>query len=1254
MIKILLQYVQDWFSNLKTYYTESTFKHIIILLFLFLTSTSLFAQGGTCSTIEPFCAGAEGLIFPNCNNQDPNCTTAAEPGPDYDCLSTQPYPAWFYLQIDLPGSLDFEIVQNTQFDVNGNPIGTGLDVDFIAWGPFAQGDDLCDYSQLQSFNEIGCSYSTAPIENFSIANGLTGEIYVLLITNYNQSPGFIKLIQTGGTGSTDCNIVFNCGVDIDGGDQTYCGVNSVTLTTTITGPVETYEWYKDNVLIAGQNSSTLNVTETALYKVIVDGTQCDAAVESEALITLLGFPCNDPICTSIDFEENFGVGTGRVCIDPNVATTTYVCNQFTQVDDGEYSISNISTGLNTGWHVDMEDHTEGDVDGRMLFVNAAFAPGEFYRRTITLSPDSDFSFNAWITTVYDTDTAICPGSGIPANVRFRIEDPNGVLITETNTGDIINEANPNWHQFSIAFNTGSNVDIQLVLINNSIGGCGNDLAIDDITLTKEGNAPVVVTPPDLDACDQTGNDEATFDLEVQNPIILDGQDPLDFNITYHLNQGDAELNLNAIATPNAYQNTSNPQTIYVRIEKALEPSCFSIVEFDLVISGSIVLTTGLSNSIELCSTSVFPDLDATPTNPGIDLTLVSYLWTDSSGNTVSTAAIFTPTSGGVYTVVVTYPPLCGEETFTVDIIVFDPAGLDLGPDQSICEGDVFEIIPTLTGDITDITYLWSPGGEITPTIFVSNSGIYSLEITTNSLCTSTDSIEISFSENPIITLGDDFNTCYASEVILDGSPSNYDPLLVTYIWTLNGTVLSGETNPTINAAQYGYGTFEVVVSFGNCSSTASITIGPSNDIEFDLGENFETCLALDVILNATPSNYDPALASYEWSLNGSILVSETSETLTVNQYGYGTFSVVVTVGGCSNTDSIIISPSNDIEFNLGENIETCFDQNVILNATPSNYDPTLASYEWSLNGSILVSETSETLTVNQYGYGTFSVVVTVGGCSNTDSIIISPSNDIEFDLGENRETCLDQAEILDATPSNYEPSLASFEWSQNGIVLSSETTATLTVNPYGYGTFSVVVTVGGCSNSDSITIIQRSDLAVTLGEDFTSCRNESQTLSASTSEEGASFEWFLNGDSIPNETGNILEIVIPSDAMGTQTYSVVISLGECTGTDSVDISLYDVENCVISQGLTPNNDGYNDFLDLSFLHDRVGIGNLQIFNRYGTLVFEMSNYVNEWGGQSKDGNELPTGTYYYVINLLGNDPVYGQQASGWIYINREK
>jgi hypothetical protein len=53
-------------------------------------------------------------------------------------------------------------------------------------------------------------------------------------------------------------------------------------------------------------------------------------------------------------------------------------------------------------------------------------------------------------------------------------------------------------------------------------------------------------------------------------------------------------------------------------------------------------------------------------------------------------------------------------------------------------------------------------------------------------------------------------------------------------------------------------------------------------------------------------------------------------------------------------------------------------------------------------------------------------------------------------------------------------------------------------------------------------------------------------------------------------------------------------------------------------------------------------------------VYEFTNYSNQWGGQTTDGEELPSGTYYYVLGLNVEDPVFGSNYTGWVYINREK
>lgn len=88
-----------------------------------------------------------------------------------------------------------------------------------------------------------------------------------------------------------------------------------------------------------------------------------------------------------------------------------------------------------------------------------------------------------------------------------------------------------------------------------------------------------------------------------------------------------------------------------------------------------------------------------------------------------------------------------------------------------------------------------------------------------------------------------------------------------------------------------------------------------------------------------------------------------------------------------------------------------------------------------------------------------------------------------------------------------------------------------------------------------------------------------------------------------------------------------------------------VEVCEIAKGISPNGNGLNDNWDLSGFDVR----KVQIFNRYGKEVYSKSNYTNEWVGKSNNGNELPDGTYYYVIEFNDMSP-----RTGWIYINREQ
>ncbi|SDW91345.1 gliding motility-associated C-terminal domain-containing protein [Aequorivita viscosa] len=548
---------------------------------------------------------------------------------------------------------------------------------------------------------------------------------------------------------------------------------------------------------------------------------------------------------------------------------------------------------------------------------------------------------------------------------------------------------------------------------------------------------------------------------------------------------------------------------------------------------------------------------------------VVFSWLDADGNEISTNPTITvcPTDPvTVYTAQAVYTNCNGDVVTVTDDVQVSLDGdfdltLDLGPDLALCDVPSYEIVPTITGDITGATYLWSPGGETTPTITVTDSGIYTLEVTKGD-CSIIDSVELSFGET--VDLSNDLPTelqiCSIDPIpVLDATPTTpgIDLTLVTYEWTdSSGTVVSTDATftPTVG------GTYNVTVTYAPCSQeTFTIDIIISNQPILDLGPDKVVCAG-------------------------------------------GTFEIVPTIPGGT----------------------------------------TGVTFLWS------TGETTPTITVSETG--TYTLDISIGSCTATDSIVVTFTEPIVVSLGDDFESCFEANTTITATVNDA--SNMTFEWFMNGVLLAGETNQTLEI--FEVGEYSVIVTdANGCTGEDSIIVSGRDDLEVTLGADFQTCPNETQTITATTSEEGVTYQWLLNGNVIAGETNSTLDISLDAGLMGTQTYSVIISTGGCTGEDSIDVTLYPVGNCVISQGISPNGDGFNDVLDLTFLNDRTGIKKLQIFNRYGAIVFEQVNYTNQWKGQSKNGNDLPTGTYFYVIDLAGNDSVYGQQATGWIYLNQK-
>ncbi len=250
--------------------------------------------------------------------------------------------------------------------------------------------------------------------------------------------------------------------------------------------------------------------------------------------------CIDPN----SFHESFGRGIRTIsaytnyCYEPgdgnNAACSAYPGN--INVNDGEYAIlqfaaphgpngaSSFSTWLRVG------DHT-GNTNGRMAVFNAddRIAGLSFYDRSnITVRPYKYQELNFWVLNLIKSTVNI-----IKPNLKITIQDDAGVILAVFSTSDIPNDEN--WHKFSYIFNPGAADKIRITLVNNALGGQGNDLAIDDISVEVlcDTDNDGLVNSLDLDSDDdgiydiiEVGNAalDANHDGMVDNPVGNNGLD----------------------------------------------------------------------------------------------------------------------------------------------------------------------------------------------------------------------------------------------------------------------------------------------------------------------------------------------------------------------------------------------------------------------------------------------------------------------------------------------------------------------------------------------------------------------------------------------------------------------------------------------------------------------------------------------------------------------------------------------------------
>lgn len=447
----------------------------------------------------------------------------------------------------------------------------------------------------------------------------------------------------------------------------------------------------------------------------------------------------DPI-----FTEDFGSGTTPgPALAPGITTYNFIAGQ---PNDGSYTIASSSANF-FDWH-NTGDHTPGDTNGKMLIVNASFNAGEFYKTSITgLCENTSYEFSAFLLN-FATTNGFCGSNLIPVNVKFQIwDDTDTTLLASGDTGNLFATSAATWTPYGLVFRTEpGQTSVILKMINNGSGGCGNDLAIDDIVFKSCGDV--------IELTDTTG-DNSIAQCEDEGVIvsttITATPDNSIFNSHFYQWQESPDgINWTDIAgeTTNSYTTPTILDARFFRVKVAEDLINVSNALCNVVSEPFSAILLPFANApisngdVSTCANLPKPLIAIAP-----DDEFVNWYNAPVGGNLLqeNSASFFPTTSGTYYAAASSTLVDCFSLTRTpITFTLFDLPELT-DEEQFLCENTSI----SLSSSLTNVTFEWSTG-ETTSTIQVDLPGEYSLEVTNMNGCSATKIFTVTQINQPII------------------------------------------------------------------------------------------------------------------------------------------------------------------------------------------------------------------------------------------------------------------------------------------------------------------------------------------------------------------------------------------------------------------------------------------------------------------------------------------------------------------------
>ena len=375
-----------------------------------------------------------------------------------------------------------------------------------------------------------------------------------------------------------------------------------------------------------------------------------------------------------------------------------------------------------------------------------------------------------------------------------------------------------------------------------------------------------------------------------------------------------------------------------------------------------------------------------------------------------------------------------------------------------------------------------------------------------------------------------FNSCSNSSL------ANY-----TWSWTpaaslANATTVSPTATPTVTT------TYTATVTRGNCPSHTANVVLHVNSITLDAGLDKTVCNGVNVTMTATASAAAGPL-SYLWTpatgLSATNILNPVCSVTTTTTY----YLTATDIKNCSKTDSVVVHVVPPFSINADSISVKCFGGNTGKAFVTVNGQPGAYTYSWN---SVPAQNTDTAFNLQA---GTYTVTVSLGGCSQTSTTIVTQPNLLQHNtiyVGNN-VSCFggSNGQLYTVTPFG---GVGPYTYSWNSTPMQSGFTA----NNLSAGTYVLTVTDSkGCIDTGLQTITQPPVISnVTASQtSAVSCNGGSDGTATVTNPTGGTPGYTYSWNTVPIQTTQ----AVTGLAIGTYTVTVTDTKG-CTKTSSVTIT----------------------------------------------------------------------------------------------------